>query len=384
MAPAPELTEPRVFLHIGAPKTGTTFLQAVLWKNRAALAEAGVCYPLQRPGEHFDATMDLRGMAWGGERKPEWEGAWARLAARVRSWGGPVSVLSNELLGGASAEQAASAVASLAPVQVHVVFTARDLARQLPSDWQEQLKHRKTVALDDFVADCVEHGPTGRFGRAFWRLHDAAAVLERWGSAVPADRIHVVTVPQPDAPPGVLWQRFASVLGVDAGAYDSEVARPNSSLGLVQCELLRRVNEGLTGRLAPRHYDPVIRINLAETVLGRLAGSRPALPAKHSAEVQALSEQQVADLTAAGYHVVGDLAELDPGPQQPAEGAQVVSEDALLSCAVAAVAGLIAELDPMRERVAKRGKKLAANSVPTSRRPALLDKIPRRPARGAS
>src|SRR3954452_7154638 len=47
-------------LHIGAPKTGTTFVQQVLWHNRARLAEKGVDYPFTGPREHFAATMDLR------------------------------------------------------------------------------------------------------------------------------------------------------------------------------------------------------------------------------------------------------------------------------------------------------------------------------------
>src|SRR5215469_10700835 len=29
---------PKIFLHIGEPKTGTTFLQQVMWRNRAELA----------------------------------------------------------------------------------------------------------------------------------------------------------------------------------------------------------------------------------------------------------------------------------------------------------------------------------------------------------
>src|SRR5215831_17635169 len=33
---------PKVFLHIGEPKTGTTFLQQVMWRNRAELAARGV------------------------------------------------------------------------------------------------------------------------------------------------------------------------------------------------------------------------------------------------------------------------------------------------------------------------------------------------------
>jgi hypothetical protein len=356
-------------VHVGAPKTGTTFLQAVLWKNRVALAEAGVCYPLERAGEHFDATMDLRQMAWGGERKAEWVGAWERLAARVRSWDGPVAVISNELLGGASVEQVARAVASLAPAQVHVVFTARDLARQLPSDWQEQLKHRKTVGLEDFVADCVEQGAAGRFGQAFWRLHDAAAVLERWASVVPAQRIHVVTVPQPGAPPQSLWDRFASVLGVDPNTYTTEVSRVNPSLGSVQCELLRRVNEALKGRMAPRHYDPIVRVHLAHKVLGKRSGDPPQLPAECYAQVAKLSADLVADVEKAGYDIVGDLAELTPsGPAAPAPQ---VGDDAIMSCAVDAVAGLIAELDPMRERLAKPGGRASKRAavLRKSRRP---------------
>ena len=31
---------PRVLVHIGEPKTGTTFLQQVMWSNRAELAAA--------------------------------------------------------------------------------------------------------------------------------------------------------------------------------------------------------------------------------------------------------------------------------------------------------------------------------------------------------
>jgi len=42
LAPEPA---PRAVVHVGAPKTGSTYLQAVLWRNRAALRAAGVLYP---------------------------------------------------------------------------------------------------------------------------------------------------------------------------------------------------------------------------------------------------------------------------------------------------------------------------------------------------
>jgi hypothetical protein len=50
----------RVYLHIGAPKTGTTYLQEVLFRNRARLAEHGVLYPGDSTAAHYAAVLDLR------------------------------------------------------------------------------------------------------------------------------------------------------------------------------------------------------------------------------------------------------------------------------------------------------------------------------------
>ena len=91
-----------------------------------------------------------------------WEGTWARLAATSRSSPAPTAVLSSELLAAATPAQARAAVASFGDAEVHAVLTVRDLARQLPSGWQEQVKHRQTMSLDQFVAGCLggDGGPT--------------------------------------------------------------------------------------------------------------------------------------------------------------------------------------------------------------------------------
>ena len=51
-----------MFLHIGEPKTGTTFLQQVMWRNRSELAAQGVVLPGHHPQDHFRASQDLRGI----------------------------------------------------------------------------------------------------------------------------------------------------------------------------------------------------------------------------------------------------------------------------------------------------------------------------------
>src|SRR5262245_13942006 len=194
--------ERRAYLHIGAPKTGTTFLQQMLWTNRKALAQSGALYPYDFPNEHFQAMLDVRRMRWGGFPPERTAGTWDRVAERVRQWTGDTALLSNEVLAGASVETVQRIVDSLQPFEVHVVFTARDFARQMVSDWQEHIKHKHTPTLEDFVTDLREfglHAPPP-FGEMFWGLHDAAYVLPRWERVIPAERIHLVTIPAGGGP----------------------------------------------------------------------------------------------------------------------------------------------------------------------------------------
>jgi hypothetical protein len=303
--------EQRAYVHIGAPKTGTTFLQQVLWTNRKALAGIGILYPYNQPNEHFQAMLDVRQLRWGGAPPDRFAGAWDQVADRVRGWTGGAALLTNEVLAGASVETVERLVDSLRPFDVHVVFTARDFARQMVSDWQEHIKHKHTPTLEDFVTDLREYGLQAPppFGEMFWGLHDAAYVLARWESVVPPERIHLVTVPPSGGPVDALWQRFCTVTRLDPDAYTLPVDRANRSVGLAEAELLRRVNKHVR-QLDERGYDMFVRQRLAEVLAGR--SPNPALPAAHHEWVLERSRELVASLEPRGYDVVGDLKELVP------------------------------------------------------------------------
>lgn len=340
----------RVVLHVGAPKTGSTFLQLVLWQNREVLASLGVGYPLEDDREHFAATMDLREMSWGGVRDPAWEGAWDRIATRTREWPGHTAVFSNELLGGATGEQISGAVRSLMPAEIEVVFTARDLARQLTSDWQEQVKHTHAVTFDDFVDDLVAHGidATPPFGPMFWGLHDPVHVLRPWAEVVGADHIYVITVPQAGAPRDTLWRRFAQRLDIDSQLCDLGVAKVNPSLGAVEAELLRSINER-ADRMQPRNYRDELRGQLIEDVLQSRAGQSPiAFPERHLDWVRKRSQELIDGVRDAGYVVVGDLGELEPALPVPGGAVDPARIDGavLLDAALDALAGLITDRQP--------------------------------------
>ena len=50
----------RVYLHVGLPKTATTYLQTILWANREVLEEQGVRLPGDSRRAHLWASRVIR------------------------------------------------------------------------------------------------------------------------------------------------------------------------------------------------------------------------------------------------------------------------------------------------------------------------------------
>ena len=93
----------RVLLHVGTPKTGTSYLQDVLFRNQRILAAAGILYPADRFDAHFLAALDLMRMPWGGLEQQA-VGQWDALAKQVRKHDG-TAIISHEILATASRAQ---------------------------------------------------------------------------------------------------------------------------------------------------------------------------------------------------------------------------------------------------------------------------------------
>jgi len=376
---------PRVFLHVGSPKTGTTFLQDVLWSQRATAGEQGLRLPGERFNDHFLATLDVRGLADDPIYPPRARGMWERLAAEAAAAGGNV-LISHELFAGATAEQARQAVAVLADAaEVHVVVTARDHVRQISAEWQEHVKHRSAASFASFVRGVREDQARTSW---FWQVQDYAEVLQRWGADLPPEHLHVVTVPPSGADPGILWDRFARLLGVDPAAFDTELERSNSSLGIEQAELLRRVNLELGDRLPlPGPYPLVVKNVLAHRILEARGGTRLALSASDQEYAAGESRAVAERLVAMGVDVVGDLAELVPEVDGAApasasaagEDPYAVPADAtLLAESVATIADLLVVLNERRAAV-QRAEDLATTAQEKPVRFALVQASEQRP-----
>jgi hypothetical protein len=336
---------PVVYLHIGEPKTGTTFVQQVLWRNRSALAQFGIMLPGPRPLAHWRATQDLREVRQpANDPVGPFTGAWDRLVRQALR-APRVALVSHELLAAATAEQAARAVASFGSAEVHVIVTVRDMASLLPAEWQESVKHRNARAWEDWLGDVIDHeaGTPDRRRWWFWQVHDTLEILRLWSEHVPPDRIHVITMPPRGSTRELLWQRFADVIGIDPSVVDTSLARSNESLGLPEIELIRRVNQALPEEVPDWFYMRTVKDLLAhEALAGRPVVGRLELPAERDAWACEQGKLLIEGLRLSGYHLVGDLEDLLPRPiTGRRDGPDDVTTDQLLDASIEAITALL-------------------------------------------
>ncbi|GAB4011604.1 DUF6752 domain-containing protein [Nocardioides ultimimeridianus] len=323
-----------LYLHVGSPKSGTTYLQRILDSNRDRLAQAGVLVVGDQHVDRVQAALQVR-------EDPRWkklpaarQDMWGTLVAAIKGWQGDSAVLSYELFSAASAEQAKRALADLGEIDVHVVITARDLARSVPSAWQERLKFGQTAELEEWT-------PTANRKEWGWLTTDPSAVAKRWGATLPADHVHVVTVPRVRSGDTELWDRFAAACGLTGVPVDLAVPRVNESLGAVEAELLRRVNGHLRAPLTnDREKSRWLRDTLANGILAAQGNEPLGMTDAQYADAAGRADRAIDAIAGAGYAVHGDPEDLRatrPEGRLPSE----VSEAEVLDAALGTIVDLL-------------------------------------------
>lgn len=295
----------KVFLHVGVPKTGTTYLQTVMWSNRDRLKSDGVLLPGATRSDHWWSSLIVREDKRIHHKAPSALDAWDRVLADSARWDRTV-VISHEFFSSASADQARRAVTALAPAEVHVVVTAREPLSLLTTSWQEALKFKGTVALADYNRK-ISDNPGSIWN---WRALDAGEVLSRWGEAVPRERVHVLPLPKQGTPPELLWQRFAGLIGVDPDGYDLSQNTPNTSMGVVEAEVLRRVTPHLPEISSGFDRSKWVRTYLAAERLVPRGGEKFWPNEDRVEECRERGRAMVAMIRENGFDVIGDLDSL--------------------------------------------------------------------------
>jgi hypothetical protein len=302
-------------MHVGCSKTGTSSLQAGLWMSVEALSAEGIGLPYVGRPAHVAGL--LRPLGWqpvsgfAGDHRPN---ALAAVPATIRDTAGEVLLVSNEDLAEVRPEDvdAIAALCDEADVDVNLVLTVRDWAQQLPSDYQQFLKHRLADSYPDFLDDVRER--RGTWADQFWRRQDPIDILDRWGRAVDASRTHVIVVPSYSQDPEGVFDLIGEVVGFPSAAVTRPKGSVNASFGIVESEVFRRVNAVLGDRLPDykRDYTDAVRWPFAHGVLARSASPKLTLPPDHLGWVQDVARRTVATVRDRGYPVHGDLDALVP------------------------------------------------------------------------
>ena len=308
----------RVVLHVGAMKSGTTYVQSLLFANQAALAEQGILVPGRTWWDQVNGVFDVLGRRKQGHI--DVSGSWRRLLDEIEPWAG-TAVVSMEFLGPISPAKISAVVDSLRPARVSVVLSARDLNRSIAAMWQETIQNGRWWTWASYLDGVERARPRpGRTpddvteaGRTFWRQQNTVRLTRNWLQG-DADDFTFLTVAAPGSPPGLLGRRFGELVGFDASNLVPG-PRANTSMDAAAAEALRRTNdllaqEGLTFPLG----SGLRKNRLAKTVLaGR---SRPdlkiGLPV--SDWVVEHAGVMVTSLQELGVALAGDWADLDPVP----------------------------------------------------------------------
>lgn len=328
----------RVVLHVGAMKTGTSWLQALLADNRKALRRAGVGVAPHRSA----AVRDL--MEHASARVPV-DDAWSDTVAAIRADDVPTVVLSHEYLSFTGRRVRQRVAESLAGSEVHVLLTVRDAAATLPAQWQTFARNRGTMTWPEYAAAARDPATRPR-EHTFVRSQRIGLFLTQWAEVAPG-RLHVVTVPRGGASPDLLWERVAQVLGVDPAVAPRRGGAANVSVGYASAHLLCLLHQGAAGQV-PAGQARRLAMHLVTTVLGarRHREPRPMVD-EPTREFAAGWNRAVRDaVVASGAELVGDLADLPGRPEElSAPRPMRLPDDAdVLAAADDAAEGLLALL----------------------------------------
>ena len=187
-----------VYLHVGAPKTGTTYLQDRLALNRSALAQHGVHYPLGLHASQFRAgprpARDALGRAAGRRRRRVGQPGRPDPPARRHRDRLPRDPRRRQARAGQAGDVRARRLARCTWCTPPATWPGRS-----PPSGRRASSTSASRASRGFVSR-VQTARRTKPTLWFWRVQSLPDVLSRWSKGLPPERVHLVTVPQAGAP----------------------------------------------------------------------------------------------------------------------------------------------------------------------------------------
>lgn len=302
----------QLYLHIGAMKTGTSYLQGVLAANAGTLREAGVLVSPNRSAPVHDiVNFKARGKA----HLRSVRGSWAELVETARTFEGRATVLSHEFLSLQGPVTVDRILRRLGDLDVHVVLTVRDSAAVLPAQWQTAARNRGTLTWPEYAAAARDEATKPR-SHTFLHSQRIGKMIRIWRNRLGIENLHVVTVPRPGAPRDELWRRFAAVLAVDPAAAPVVEVPSNPSAGYATAHLLCLVHRAAASAGLPGSEAQRLAVFVAHQAAARRADEpTPPMDLPTLEFAAAWNREMIRVIDRSKVEVTGDLRDLPRKPQ---------------------------------------------------------------------
>jgi len=210
----------RLFLHIGAHKTGTSHLQHLFHLNRKRLAQAGVIYPDIGPNDAHHALaalwMDVPGVPEQFYARHSPEALWDNLVRAHATGPGTVFLSAENFSRGfpdvVDIPDLAQRLSAFD--EVRVIYTMRQQAPLVQSLWLQVAKTTKVLGLHAYIRRALETGLSGGV-----RI-DHDGIYEWLLQGFSPDQIILQDYAQMRRAPGGVGQVFLDLMGCDLRADD--------------------------------------------------------------------------------------------------------------------------------------------------------------------
>lgn len=311
----PPLAAGTRLLHIGPHKTGTTSLQNSIRANREEILRQGVYYgaPEGRLASNRIARSLLR-LPFKNPNEVVDYGEWEDQVARVKASGAPRVIVSGEEFSFCEKREIQTLLDDLGRDRVHVVVTARPLAKVLPSQWQLDLRGSFTSSsFEEWLGWTLRPRGVRRIAQLigvphpFWFRHRHDQLARRWADAIGADRVSVVVVDDRDH--RVLLSAFEHLLGLSSGTLQPVDGKSNPSLTAQEIAIILRLQKKMQERerlFAERVRSRQIQRRLLAIRERRATDQKITLPQWAVPEVTQVSRRIYDGLMDSGVRIIGD------------------------------------------------------------------------------
>ena len=175
----------------------------------------------------------------------------------------------------------------------------------------------------------------------------------------------MLTLPKPDEPRETLWRALRDAARRRPRLLHAAGVAPNESLGVVEVELLRRINADLQGFTSAQDRGNWIRGYLAQGKLVPRRGERFWPSDKRVVELQERGNRIADAVVAGGYDVIGDPEDLRPPTVVPERRhPDSVTDAELLAAATSVIAEMMTDVRRLTQRNRALGEQLERAQQP--------------------